>query len=234
MGCIYRSPSSTTENDYNLWNMLKLKTEAKPSHLVLAGDFNNPDINWDTVESDKRSEHTSQRFIGAVRDSFLHQHVTQPTRYCHGVNPSTLDLVLTSEVNMINHINYLPGLGLSDHVCILFELTVYIAKPEQSETKFCYHKGNYTSINNDLMGINWVTALQGETVEDIWKYLSTELKSAMDAHIPKSCPSKDKKRKIWMNRAAVAKQKKSTWLGNATKKLETLLTTSEPHKRKMN
>ena len=58
------------------------------------------------------------------------------------------------------------------------------------------------------MGINWVTALQGKTVEDIWKYLSTELKSAMDAHIPKSCPSKDKKRKIWMNRAAMAKQKK--------------------------
>ena len=40
LGCIYRSPSSTTENDYNLWDMLKLITEAKPSHLVIAGDFN--------------------------------------------------------------------------------------------------------------------------------------------------------------------------------------------------
>ena len=39
MECIYRSPSSTTENDYNLWNMLKLITEAKPSHLVITGDF---------------------------------------------------------------------------------------------------------------------------------------------------------------------------------------------------
>ena len=191
MGRIYRSPSSTIENYYyNLWNMLKLITEAKPSHLVIAGDFNYPDINWDTV---KHCEHTSQRFIDAVMDSFLHQHVTQPTRYRHEQNPSTLDLVLTSEENMINHINYLPGLGLSDHVCIFFELNVYIAKPEQSEPKFCYHKGDYTSINNYLMGINWVTALQGKTVEDIWKYLSTELKSALDAHIPKSCPSNDKK-----------------------------------------
>ena len=55
------------------------------------------------------------------------------------------------------------------------------------------------------MGINWVTALQGETVEDVWKYLSTELKSAMDAHIPKYCPTKENKRKILMNRAAMAK-----------------------------
>ena len=54
------------------------------------------------------------------------------------------------------------------------------------------------------MGINWVTALQGKTVEDVWKYFSTELKSAMDAHIPKSCPTKDTKRKIGMNRAAIA------------------------------
>ena len=76
---------------------------------------------------------------------------------------------------MINHINYLPGLGLSDHVCIFFELNVYIAKPEQSEPKFCYHKGDYTSINNYLMGINWVTPLQGKTIEDIWKYISTEI-----------------------------------------------------------
>ena len=165
--------------------MLKLITEAKPSHLVIAGDFNYPDINWDTVESVKHSNHTSQRFIDAVRDSFLHQHVTQPTRYRHEQHPSTLDLVLTSEEDMINHINYIPGLGLSDHVCIFFELTVYIAKPEQSEPKFCYHKGDYASINNYLMGINWVTALQGKTVEDIWKYLSTELKSAMD-HIYQS------------------------------------------------
>ena len=58
------------------------------------------------------------------------------------------------------------------------------------------------------MGINSVTALQGKTVKDGWKYRSTELKSAMDAHIPKSCPSKNKKRKIWMNRAAMVKQKK--------------------------
>ena len=120
--------------------MLKLITEAKPSHLVIAGDFNYPDINWDTVESVKHSEHTSQKFIDAVMDLFLHQHVTQPTRYRHEQNPSTLDIVLTSEENMINHINYLPGLGLSDHVCIFFELNVYIAKLNNLNLNFANTK----------------------------------------------------------------------------------------------
>ena len=46
---------------------------------------------------------------------------------------------------MINHLNYLPGLDLSDHVFIFFVLNVYIAKPEH---KFCYHKGDYASTNN--------------------------------------------------------------------------------------
>ena len=76
-----------------MWNMLKLITEANPSHLVIAGNLNYPDINWETVESVKHSEHTSQKFIDAVRDSFLHQHVTQPTRYRHEQNPITLDRV---------------------------------------------------------------------------------------------------------------------------------------------
>ena len=35
--------------------MLKLITEAKASQLVIAGDFNYPDINWDTVELVKHS-----------------------------------------------------------------------------------------------------------------------------------------------------------------------------------
>ena len=71
-------------------------------------------------------------------------------------------------------------------------------------------------------------------VEDVWKYLSTELESAIDAYIPKSRPTRNKKRKIWINMAAMAKQQKSTWLRNATQKLEPFLTTSEPHKRKIN
>ena len=104
----------------------------------MAGDFNYPDINWDTVESVKYSEQTSQIVFDAVRDSFLHQHVTQSTRYRHEQNPSTLDIVLTSEENMISHINYLPGLGLSDHVNKTKRL--HRKTPEQSEPKFCYHK----------------------------------------------------------------------------------------------
>ena len=63
----------------------------------------------------------------------------------------------------------------------------------------------------------------GNTVEDVWKYLSIELKSSIDAHIPKSCPTKDKTRKIWINRAAIAKQGESTWLEHAIEKLENFL-----------
>ena len=168
LGCIHRSPSSTTGSDYNLWNMLKLITKTKPSHLLIAGDLNYPDINWDTVGSVKHSQNTWQKFIDAVRDSFLHQHVTQPTRYRHEQNPSTLNNVLTSEVNIIKHINYPQVLGLTDHVCI-FYLKLNVTKPEQYVPIFCYHKGDYVCINNYLLEINLANALHGKTVEDVWK-----------------------------------------------------------------
>ena len=43
------------------------------------------------------------------------------------------------------------------------------------------------------MVINWVTALQGKAVEDAWKYLSTELKSAMDGHNTNGMSLKEQK-----------------------------------------
>ena len=182
---------------------------------MVAGDFNYPDINWDTVEPVKHSEHTSQKVIDAVRNSFLHQHVSQPTIYRHEQNPITRDLVLTSEENTINHINYLPGLGMSDHVSIFFKQNVYIAKPEHTEPNFHYNKNDYAKLKTSKNAFPLTSNQQ-------W------------LHIPTLCPTKDKTRIIWMIRAAMAEQENSIWPGNAAQKLETFLTTSESHKRKIN
>ena len=60
----------------------------------------------------------SQAFLDAVHDSYLFQHVTTPTHYRLNTTANILDLVLTNEEAMINIIQYLPGIGSSDHVCL--------------------------------------------------------------------------------------------------------------------
>ena len=65
-----------------------------------------------------------ESFIDTIQDLSLFQHIQEPTCFRPGTT-SLLDLVFTNEADMINHIDYLPGLGNSDHVCIRFHLSCY-------------------------------------------------------------------------------------------------------------
>ena len=44
--------------------------------LLIMGDFNYPDINWNSL----RSDHVGRRFLQLVMDCYLEQDVHQPTR----------------------------------------------------------------------------------------------------------------------------------------------------------
>ena len=47
------------------------------THLLIMGDFNFPDIDWENWSS---SDSNSQEFIEIIQDTYLQQHVTQPTK----------------------------------------------------------------------------------------------------------------------------------------------------------
>ena len=84
LGCVYRSPSSTEQNNTKLFHLLQQIPESDYTHTVIAGDFNYPEIDWNTWTTAKSEEHHSHKFIDACRDAYLHQHTTQPTRHRHG------------------------------------------------------------------------------------------------------------------------------------------------------
>ena len=84
----------------------------------------------------------SFRFIEAVRDSYLCQHITEPTRIRVNETPTTLDLILTERENDIYGIDYDSPLGKSDHVLTLSSPINISSHPNQEE---------YTSIIKDAM-----------------------------------------------------------------------------------
>ena len=105
LGGIYRSPSKDiTTSTKDLCALLKIVTDTNPSHLIILGDFNYPEINWNYTISRAAENHPSNMFLNSIQDSLLYQHVTQPTRHRLGESPNTLDLVLTNEEGMINKI----------------------------------------------------------------------------------------------------------------------------------
>jgi len=110
VGVCYRTPSITNENEKILFDKIK---EMAKKPCVIMGDFNFPDINWSHLESSSKGE----EFLVLILDSFLLQNVTKPTR-----GKNILDLVLSSDKEMVNDLEIQCPVANSDHNVICWQM----------------------------------------------------------------------------------------------------------------
>ena len=68
-----------------------------------------------------------------------------------------MDLVFSTE----EHMNYLPGLGSSDHVLVSLDFYCFIDVTKGSFTMFNFFTGDYTIMNQALLDIQWNMVLGG-------------------------------------------------------------------------
>ena len=204
IGCIYRSGASSLLNNKELYKLLKLICELNPSHLFTYGDFNFKGVDWETIEGKSQEE---KRFVRAVQDSFLYQHVDQPTRYREGEKSNLLDLVFTREEGMISKVEYLPPLGASDHLCLKVDINLYADKPK-FEPRYQYYKGDYKSMNEDLDKNKWHELMRGKSAEESFVLFSDIFNEIKQINIPKQTAKLVKRKRLWMNGNAFRQRKK--------------------------
>ena len=109
IGVVYRSPNSTSANDQILFDIVNI---ASNHETIIMGDFNYPDISWANDVSGTKG----RDFHGLLQDTFLHQHVLFPTR-----GDNILDLVVSSDPDIIRDVIGLGKIGGSDHEVIGFD-----------------------------------------------------------------------------------------------------------------
>ena len=68
------------------------------THRGFVGDFNYKEINWVKWNTNKNENSTEEKFLHALRDAYLYQHVEQPTRRRGSDETSVLDLALKDEL----------------------------------------------------------------------------------------------------------------------------------------
>ncbi len=154
LGCIYRSPNSTAENDRHLNETLRAVAEMGFSHLLICGDFNYPHINW-TDWTVNVGDPRSHAFIDALQDCYLYQHSLRPTRSRGNDRPSTIDLILTNEEQMVDGLELGAPLGLSDHCTMTFRFHCYAAQQQSRTRRRNYRRGNFTSMRAELALVDW-------------------------------------------------------------------------------
>ena len=125
VGCIYRSPSAKgrkgRQSMKSFRRLLGQVTE-RYSHFIICGDFNAPQIHWKRdVSTARRRSHYQHELLKIIKDNGLFQKVVKPTWLRKGARPSLLDLVITTEEEIVRNLVHLPPLGKSDHQILRFD-----------------------------------------------------------------------------------------------------------------
>ena len=107
IGICFNSPNADDHDDSDVNGLMIVIKKASNDVVLIKWDFNFPGINWVTLETDV----TGSKFLHLTQDCFLAQHVLKPTKY-----DNILDLVLSSEKNMIEKLFVMEHLANSDHI----------------------------------------------------------------------------------------------------------------------
>ena len=125
IGLVYRSPNINEADKTKIQNAIK---EVSKGECIIMGDFNHGHIQWKSLESTGGDD---QQFLFLIQESFLTQHVLEPTR-----GENVLDIVLSSQQELVDNVKIHEPLGNSDHNQIHFDINV----KSESKNKKTYRR----------------------------------------------------------------------------------------------
>ena len=140
---VYRPPHQAIDEDRALYGEIRDLIEGKI--CVLCGDFN-CHVDWETRESPAEG----MPLLELVNDAFLTQWVRDPTR-----GNNILDLVLTSEDDIVQDLTVGEELGNSDHRMVRFALLVPENRTEESVIrKYNFRRADFEGMREAVGRIN--------------------------------------------------------------------------------
>jgi len=203
-------------------SLLQEKNSSKNLSLLVMGDNNYPEIDFEQCTLTTSADSSPARFLDKIQDMFLIQNVLKPTRVRKDQVPSLLDLVFTDEENLIDDIEYQVPVGLSDHACLSWTLATSKATCLCDEEKRNFWAGNYDEINRKLDTINWDELFEDETTETMWTKFVSVLSNLTLQHIPlKSDKNNNRKDKRISNKTVkLMKERVASWKNYRTSPTE--------------
>ena len=108
-----------------------------------------------------------------------------------------LDLILTTEPDMIEDVIVCCPIANSDHNVLIWEVNYKMQMPKKYCVKYNYHKGNYKQINEQLTKVNWSELFSCKSVNEKWDSMRDILIKYRDEFVP-VCKESAKKYPPWM------------------------------------
>ena len=169
LGLVYRSPnSSTNENDklINHLNSFLPKFKTNNDKLILMGDFNLRDIDWDQEACSKDEHNVNTKFLNFVHEHYLTQFINKYTHHRAEQTPTLIDLILSNDQEFVQDIKHTVPLGMSHHDVISFTVNVNqtnVSLPPV--TKYMLEKGDYSGIRKHFENTDWDLIFQDGLID---------------------------------------------------------------------
>ena len=201
LSSFYRPPCAGNNPLTQLQDSIgELQSISPRSHtsFIICGDFNLPDIDWDTttarIGSPQKALH--ENFLNILQETGsvnLQTSVTRPS------SMNILDLVVTSNPNIITDVQVVPG--MSDHDIVLFQINMspkIQRKPPHRIYKYDLQdipkiKGHIRSRTDHFLSSDPHT----KSVDENWTFFKDTIRDAMAQYIP-SKMSKTKQSHPWI------------------------------------
>src|SRR6218665_1581579 len=161
---------------FNTTILYKLPERANKETSLIMGDFNYH-VDWEHSEGEREQD---RLFLDFIEASFMQQHAMEPTR-----GDNILDLVLTSDENMIENVSVGEHFNTSDHQVVRWglvmeqtqEVKAYVKRPN-------FFKADYDLVRNRLKEKNLESAVRGLEVNDAWKKFNGIMREIIENNIP--------------------------------------------------
>ncbi|GAB0210316.1 mitochondrial enolase superfamily member 1 [Grus japonensis] len=199
VGVYYQSSSQDVSTDELFYRQLGEISGSVA--LVLMGDFNFPDINWEYHTAVPRR---SWKFLKFVGDNFLSQILSEPTR-----KDALLDLLFVNREGLMGDVMVGDCLGHSDHERVGFKIFSVMRKKDSRVATLDFRRANFKLLRELLIGLSWESAFEGLGVHKCWSVFKNHLLEAQEQAIPlcrKS--SKQGRRPSWLNRELLVELKR--------------------------
>ena len=86
---------------------------------------------------------------------------------------------------MINEVQYLPGLGCSDHVCLSFKFKCYsLHIPGNNRPKYNLYHADFEKMRDLLSNIDWYGNLTSLSMHKAWEFFTIQFNDILGECIP--------------------------------------------------
>ena len=186
IGAFYRPDIS---DDHSLDSLDSSLGKIPKSHaILLGGDFNLPEIDWEAgqIKSNRYYDHHNQIFE-IMGDHGLSQHITGCTRKdpVHGTE-NTLDLLFTNRPNAVISSTVTPGISDHDAANIEFDIKPVRAQKKQREVPN-YRKADWDKLREHVKTActrDVLNAPDNTTTNTLWENFNKAIQEGIKLFIP--------------------------------------------------